>query len=876
MESATSAAAAAAIAVAAPAAAGGGTFSDLATRLRAALGSADASSVDAAVTAALLGIRFAPSEREWARYLHFSHRSYTRNLVAFERGFSVLLMCWEQGSGTGVHDHGNCGIETWVRVLDGELDLLRFASLSDESERLETTVLVNGCVRRMDDSVGAHRMVNHSGSAPAVSIHVYSPPMLQCCVTKAPVVFCHGAESVAQWPDRLKVQTANPTNTLYSNFGQLLQILHKEIDPLQPGESHSAEHVAHISKVLGSMSFNRKEWMQYAQFKPGCYTRSLVGFDPKFAVMMLCWDSRQATPVHDHSGSSCWMKVLEGTLREECYAMPAGGGALSSIWAKDVNAGDVDTSHIDDTVGVHKVSNVDPEHSVVSLHIYSPPYACCNAYDAQSGSKWQITEQTFNGPPSSSPSAASASSAGNGLGLSKKRRRSGSAEPAEQLGGDAAPLDLASFLAAIRAETGNDRDGPDNAAILLSLQALSLTHEDWRQFVHFDELRYTRSLIAMEENFSVMILCWDKEQGTPIHEHGVEVRSWAKVLDGELTMEKFSSRNVAGGGGQSRGPNVHETLNFGREECIVEDQFSGLHRLVNRSAGQTAVSLHVFSPPYVECCYNEQGMRVSIPAVHRVAPGIPAPPMSAAAADELAKRASEGRAAKRPAAVASAAEAAGAGAGAGAAAGVDAGAGAAASPMGAIVLRQRLGSGTADSQLRVQLRASAKIFTDLATYSNYLRAEFNPRDTTGTSETLRRFQFQPGEWKQYNDSRSSSNQSLIAWDEHFAVVLTYWPPGHTSKPHHHCGSKCWIKVLEGELAETEYTLADSPREGEAQQADATQLEVSQESTLQEDTVIYLGGKTVHRMLNPGFDAVCSLHVYSPPCTSVFCFAASAD
>lgn len=42
----------------------------------------------------------------------------------------------------------------------------------------------------------------------------------------------------------------------------------------------------------------------------------------KFNLMILCWGEGHASPIHDHSDSHCFMKMLKGELREIRYAWP--------------------------------------------------------------------------------------------------------------------------------------------------------------------------------------------------------------------------------------------------------------------------------------------------------------------------------------------------------------------------------------------------------------------------------------------------------------------------------------------------------------------------------------------------------------------------
>jgi cysteine dioxygenase len=50
----------------------------------------------------------------------------------------------------------------------------------------------------------------------------------------------------------------------------------------------------------------------------GVYTRNLVHRgNGKFNLILVMWDSgNPRSPIHDHSGSHCFVKVLDGTMRE--------------------------------------------------------------------------------------------------------------------------------------------------------------------------------------------------------------------------------------------------------------------------------------------------------------------------------------------------------------------------------------------------------------------------------------------------------------------------------------------------------------------------------------------------------------------------------
>lgn len=57
------------------------------------------------------------------------------------------------------------------------------------------------------------------------------------------------------------------------------------------------------------------------------YTRNLVDAgNGKFNLMIICWGEGHGSAIHDHADSHCFMKMLQGELREIRYAWPQTDG----------------------------------------------------------------------------------------------------------------------------------------------------------------------------------------------------------------------------------------------------------------------------------------------------------------------------------------------------------------------------------------------------------------------------------------------------------------------------------------------------------------------------------------------------------------------
>ncbi|XP_023707343.1 cysteine dioxygenase type 1 [Cryptotermes secundus] len=141
---------------------------------------------------------------------------------------------------------------------------------------------------------------------------------------------------------------------------------------------------------------------------------------------------------------------------------------------------------------------------------------------------------------------------------------------------------------------------------------------DWRRYAKFDRCRYTRNLVDEGNGkFNLLILCWGEGHGSAIHDHA-DAHCFMKVLQGSLNEVRFAwpERNriareecVDNRDDNSRDHKVlketsREQLHL-NEVTYINDSI-GLHRVENLSNINSAVSLHLYCPPYSKCnIFNE-------------------------------------------------------------------------------------------------------------------------------------------------------------------------------------------------------------------------------------------------------------------------------
>lgn len=114
-----------------------------------------------------------------------------------------------------------------------------------------------------------------------------------------------------------------------------------------------------------------------------------------------------------------------------------------------------------------------------------------------------------------------------------------------------------------------------------------------------------------------MVHCWGPGQATPLHTHAKGVKSWFKVIRGELLLETFpndSGECAAGNDPDS----IKHVLTERLPTIFAEDDDLGVHRLSNKS-DLPAVSIHFYSPPLnalIPVQGSKQRITQSYPVVH--------------------------------------------------------------------------------------------------------------------------------------------------------------------------------------------------------------------------------------------------------------------
>jgi len=173
-----------------------------------------------------------------------------------------------------------------------------------------------------------------------------------------------------------------------------------------------------------------------------------------------------------------------------------------------------------------------------------------------------------------------------------------------------------------------ERD-PRGARIARLLAEYATKHEDWRRFALFDPDVYTRNLIARNEHFEMILLCWNVGQQSPIHNHAGQ-NCWMSVLEGDIEEILFS---LPADGRPGPPKEIRSRIHVPGRVGFINDEIA-LHR-VRPVAGRRGISLHLYSKPIEECnVYDEaSGCIVRSRLVYHSVEGV-----ATRSADSLLKR----------------------------------------------------------------------------------------------------------------------------------------------------------------------------------------------------------------------------------------------
>lgn len=121
-----------------------------------------------------------------APFFHWSEKFYTRNLIYKDERFELMVLCWDRGQVSRIHNHADqmC----WMTVPIGKLRGQNFRAIEMDEEKgfcrlTETDMFdLSDCLAsKVELEEPIHQILNlPEFNERAVSVHIYSKPFDKC------------------------------------------------------------------------------------------------------------------------------------------------------------------------------------------------------------------------------------------------------------------------------------------------------------------------------------------------------------------------------------------------------------------------------------------------------------------------------------------------------------------------------------------------------------------------------------------------------------------------------------------------------------------------------------------------------------------------
>ena len=132
-----------------------------------------------------------------------------------------------------------------------------------------------------------------------------------------------------------------------------------------------------LADLLQQIDVTAETLSPYKIFGDKTYRRNLICEGEWYELLCICWRSGQRSPIHNHAGSTCGLRIIQGVCTETVFESTP-SGQIKAVSSTDCATGHVCATQDEE---VHQVSNLqEAGQDLVTLHIYSPPLKAMDTY----------------------------------------------------------------------------------------------------------------------------------------------------------------------------------------------------------------------------------------------------------------------------------------------------------------------------------------------------------------------------------------------------------------------------------------------------------------------------------------------------------------
>lgn len=110
---------------------------------------------------------------DWKEYLEYCEEKYKRNRVYIDENIEILVICWDIGQSSKIHDHPENGCI--VKLLKGDLRENIYRGKEGEFKCIKERNMSEKNTTYLQGEYGLHNVENINNER-AATLHIYSPP----------------------------------------------------------------------------------------------------------------------------------------------------------------------------------------------------------------------------------------------------------------------------------------------------------------------------------------------------------------------------------------------------------------------------------------------------------------------------------------------------------------------------------------------------------------------------------------------------------------------------------------------------------------------------------------------------------------------------
>jgi cysteine dioxygenase len=132
-----------------------------------------------------------------------------------------------------------------------------------------------------------------------------------------------------------------------------------------------------LMESLEALVLTPADLVEAVGFDDRCYRRTVIHGCDHYEALILCWRSGQASPIHDHFGSNCAVRVVDGHATETRF-VAAPCGRILPVGSQVHAPGSVSGCSGGE---IHQMANLESSgNELITLHVYSPPPSSWRTY----------------------------------------------------------------------------------------------------------------------------------------------------------------------------------------------------------------------------------------------------------------------------------------------------------------------------------------------------------------------------------------------------------------------------------------------------------------------------------------------------------------